>query len=179
MRFHLREWCCRLLGLVRSRESETDKELRFHLEMAEQDALRRGGSVREARIRAGGMTQAAAAVRDQGATGWISDVLRDSRPGVRLLRKSPQFTIVAILCLALGIGGVAAIFSVFDAVLIRPLPYTDAGRLVMIWDLMAKTDAMSRHNPTPVEWIEWRRLNTRIYRPRVHSARCRDTVRRG
>jgi len=147
--------------------------------MAEQDALRRGGSVREARIRAGGMTQAAAAVGDQGAIGWISDVLRDSRHGVRLLRKSPQFTIVAILCLALGIGGVAAIFSVFDAVLIRPLPYTDAGRLVMVWDLMGKTDVKSRHNPTPVEWIEWRRLNTRIYRPRVHSARCRDTVRRG
>ena len=84
----------------------------------------------------------------------------DSYHGVRLLRNSPHFTTAAILCLALGIGGIAAIFSVFDAVLIRPLPYADADRLVMIWDFMGKTDVLSRHNPTPAEWIEWRRLNT-------------------
>jgi predicted permease len=51
-------------------------------------------------------------------------------------------------------------FSAFDAVLIRPLPYTDADRLVMIWDAMGETDVTSRHNSTPAEWIEWRRLNT-------------------
>ena len=43
---------------------------------------------------------------------------------------------------------------------IRPLPYADADRLVMIWDFMGKTDVLTRHNPTPPEWIEWRRLNT-------------------
>ena len=159
MSFHLREWFHRLLGMVRRRDSETDQELRFHLEMAEEDALRRGRSAREARLRVGGVTQAAEAVRDQSAVGWLADLLRDSRHGVRLLRNSPQFTTAAILCLALGIGGIAAIFSVFDAVLIRPLPYADADRLVMIWDSMAKTDVLSRHNPTPAEWIEWRRLN--------------------
>jgi len=62
--------------------------------------------------------------------------------------------------LALGIGGITAMFSAFDAVLIRPLPYADAERLVMIWDAMGETDITSRHNPTPAEWIEWRRLNT-------------------
>jgi putative ABC transport system permease protein len=160
MSFHIREWFHRVLGIVRRRDDETDEELRFHLEMAEQDALRRGQSTREARIRVGSVAQAAEAVRDQSTVGWLSDLLRDSRHGVRLLRNSPQFTIAAILCLALGIGGIAAIFSVFDAVVIRPLPYADAGRLVMIWDWMGKTDVLTRHNPTPSEWIEWRRLNT-------------------
>jgi putative ABC transport system permease protein len=160
MNFHLRESFHRLLGMARRRDSETDQELRFHLEMAEEEALRRGRSAREARLRVGGVTQAAEAVRDQSAVGWLADLLHDSRHGVRLLRNSPQFTTAAILCLALGIGGIAAIFSVFDAVLIRPLPYADADRLVMIWDFMGKTDVLSRHNPTPPEWIEWRRLNT-------------------
>jgi len=160
MSFHIREWFHRVLGIVRRRDDETDEELRFHLEMAEQDALRRGQSTREARIRVGSVAQAAEAVRDQSTVGWLSDLLRDSRHGVRLLRNSPQFTIAAILCLALGIGGIAAIFSVFDAVVIRPLTYADAGRLVMIWDWMGKTDVLTRHNPTPPEWIEWRRLNT-------------------
>lgn len=160
MNFPLREWFQRLRGTFQRRESDTDEELRFHLEMAQEDALRRGRSTREARIRVGEVTQAAEAVRDQNTIGWLADVLRDGRHGLRLLRKSPQFAAAAILCLALGIGGVAAIFSVFDAVLIRPLPYADAGRLVMIWDFMGKADVVSKHNPTPPEWIEWRRLNT-------------------
>src|SRR4051812_24853598 len=160
MSFHVREWFQRLRETFQPRDSDTDEELRFHLAMAEQDALRRGRSARQARIHVGGVTQATEAVRDQSVIGWLADLLRDGRYGLRLLRKSPQFTTAAILCLALGIGGVAAIFSVFDAVLIRPLPYADADRLVMIWDFMAKTDVLTRHNPTPPEWIEWRRLNT-------------------
>ena len=128
--------------------------------MAEEEARRRGEPVREVRLRVGEVTQAVEAVRDQSAVGWLADLLRDSRHGVHLLRNSPQFTTAAIQCLALGIGGIAAMFSVFDAVLIRPLPYAGADRLVMIRDFMGKTDVLTRHNPTPAEWIAWRRLNT-------------------
>jgi putative ABC transport system permease protein len=161
MRFRLLEWWRRWRDTFRHREDTgTEEELRFHLEMAELDALRRGQNMRDARLRAGGVAQAAEAVRDQGTIPWLSDFLRDSRHGVRLLRNSPQFTAAAILCLALGIGGIAAIFSVFDAVLIRPLPYADADRLVMIWLDMGKRDVKSTHDATPAEWIEWRRLNT-------------------
>src|SRR5439155_18981395 len=78
----------------------------------------------------------------------------------RQIRRNPVFSAIAIATLALGIGGITAMFSVCDAVLIRPLPYADAARLVMIWDEMGKADVTSRHNPTPAEWIEWRRLNT-------------------
>ncbi len=83
----------------------------------------------------------------------------DVRYGWWQLRRNPSFSAVAIATLALGIGGMTAMFSAFDAVLIRPLPYADAGRLVMIWDAMPKTDITSRHNPAPAEWIAWRRLN--------------------
>ena len=91
---------------------------------------------------------------------WLDVAGRDVRYGLRQVRRNPAFSAIAIATLALGIGGITAMFSAFDAVLIRPLPYTDADRLVMIWDEMAETDITSRHNSTPAEWIEWRRLNT-------------------
>jgi hypothetical protein len=79
MRFLLRECFHRLLGLFRRRDSDTDEELRFHLAMAEEEAVRRGQSVRDARIRVGGVTQAAEAVHDQSAVGWLADLVHDSR----------------------------------------------------------------------------------------------------
>src|SRR2546422_2830488 len=96
------------------------------------------------------------------AWGWtrLEQLARDVSYGLRQVRREPMFSGIAIATLALGIGGITAMFSAFDAVLIRPLPYADAGRLVMIWDYMGKTDVTSKHNSTPAEWIEWRRLNT-------------------
>jgi hypothetical protein len=85
---------------------------------------------------------------------------------------------VSSATLALGIGGLAAIFSAFDTILIRPPPYADADRLVMIWDDMSINDVTAKHNSTPAEWIEWRRLNTVFHRSRDQSARRRDTLRR-
>ena len=114
MIFRLREWFRRLWGTFHRDAGERDEELRFHLEMAELDALRRGQDTREARLRAGGLAQAAEAVRDQGTIGWLSDFLRDSRHGIRLLARTPVFTAAAIVSLALGIGANTAIFSVFQ-----------------------------------------------------------------
>ena len=93
---------------------------------------------------------------------WTSlqRLLHDARYGLRQLRRNPGFSLVAIATLALGIGGVTAMFSALDAVLIRRLPYADAARLVMIWDDFGKTDITKRSAPAPAEWIEWRRLNT-------------------
>ena len=98
MRFRLLEWWRRWRETLRhGDDSQVEDELRFDQEMAELDALRKGEDVREARLRAGGVAQAAEAVRDQRTVGWLSDFLRDSRHGIRLLRRSPLFTMAAIV----------------------------------------------------------------------------------
>ena len=86
------------------------------------------------------------------------DLLADLRYAVRLLRKTPVFTVAAIGTLALGIGANAAIFSVVDAVIIRALPYTDPDRLVMVWE-DATFAGFPRNTPAPGNFNEWRRLN--------------------
>ena len=130
MKERLREWCLRVWATFTNRDDEVDDELRFHLEMAEQKALCGGASVRQARLEAGGLTQAFEAVRDQRVIGWLGDLLRDSRHGVRLLAKTPLFTAAAIGSLALGIGANTAIFSLMDAVMLRMMPVHEPERLV-------------------------------------------------
>jgi putative ABC transport system permease protein len=131
MRFRLLEWWRRCLGTFWHRDArETEEELRFHLQMAELHALRRGEDAREGRLRAGSVSQAAEAVRDQGTLRWLSDFLRDSRHGIRLLARTPVFTVAAIVSLALGIGANTAIFSLIDAVILRMMPVHEPERLV-------------------------------------------------
>ena len=131
MTFRLREWYRRLWGTFRYRDDTgTEEELRFHLEMAELDALRSGQDARDARLRVGGVAQAAEEVRDQGTIRWLSDFLRDCRHGIRLLGRSPLFTSAAIVSLALGIGANTAIFSLIDAVILRMMPVHEPERLV-------------------------------------------------
>jgi putative ABC transport system permease protein len=143
-------------------DQELDDELRDHLERATEEYVAKGMAPKEAQRRArldlGGIDQTKEKCRDARRVNWIQGFAQDLRFAVRMQRKSPGFTAVAILTLALGIGGITAMFSAFDAVLIRPLPYADADRLVMVWDDLDKTDATAA--PTPAEWIEWRRLNT-------------------
>jgi len=86
--------------------------------------------------------------------------MNDLKFAFRQLLKNPGFTAVAVLTLALGIGANTAIFSAVDAVLIRPLPYADAGRLVMIWDDDMRRTRSRKFFSTPAEWSEWRRHNT-------------------
>jgi putative ABC transport system permease protein len=90
----------------------------------------------------------------------MDTLLQDLRYGFRQVRRNPGFSVIAIATLALGIGGITAMFSAFDAVLIRPLPYPDADKLVMIWDWMPNQNVATKHQPAPAEYIEWRRLNT-------------------
>jgi predicted permease len=160
----------RLMSIVRwitrreRAEQDLNDELQAFVDMAAADEVRDGAMPAEAHrlamLKLGGLEQTKEHVRDRRHGAWLDVAAQDVRYGVRQIRRNPAFSAVAIATLALGIGGIAAMFSAFDAVLIRPLPYTDADRLVMIWDALGKADVNPKHNSTPAEWIEWRRLNT-------------------
>ncbi len=90
----------------------------------------------------------------------MEQLARDVGFGLRQVRRNPAFSGIAIATLALGIGANTAMFSAVDAVLIRPLPYVDAGRLVMIWDDDTARTGSRKFFSTPPEWQEWRQHNT-------------------
>jgi predicted permease len=146
------------------KEAELREELQFHLEEEAQQRRADGLSESEARWAARRDLGNAGLVGEttRSAWGWmrLEQFARDAAYGLRQVRRNPVFSAIAIATLALGIGGITSMFSAVDAILIRPLPYAEADRLVMIWDDMAKSDVTTKHNSTPAEWIEWRRLNT-------------------
>src|ERR1041384_3305763 len=85
-------------------------------------------------------------------------LLSDLRYGLRLMRQAPAFTAIAVVALALGIGANTAIFSTFDSVLLRPLPYQDPDRVVMVWE--DRTAAgFPRNTPAPANYLDWRTMN--------------------
>src|SRR4029453_11914757 len=85
-------------------------------------------------------------------------ILADVRYGLRLFRKSPVFSLVAVAALALGVGANRVIFSVVDAVVIRALPYDDPDRVVVIWEDATRV-GFAKNTPAPANFIDWRRLN--------------------
>jgi predicted permease len=115
-------------------EGELDKELQFHLEQQTEENLALGMPRAEARRaalrRLGGMAQIQEECRDMRRTNYIENLWHDLHYALRMLAKSPGFTVVIVLTLALSIGANSAIFSVIDGVLLRPLPYPEADRIV-------------------------------------------------
>jgi len=125
------------IGRSRQRDRAIDDEISGHLAEATEEYVRRGLSLEEARRAArrsfGGVTQAMEVYRQVRSFMWLEDVWRDSRHGLRTLRKSPAFTAAAAATLALAIGANTAMFSVLNAVLLRPLPYRAPEQLAMLW----------------------------------------------
>jgi predicted permease len=159
----LRRLLHRLLALGRARrlDRELDDEIIAHLELAERDAVAAGASLEEARFAArrrfGGLDRVKEQHRDDRSIRWIASMLRDARYGVAALGRDRGFTIVAVSVLALGIGANAAMFSLLDGVLLRPLPFPAPDRIVRIWEAPrpGATNATST-----LDFRDWRRLGT-------------------
>ena len=128
----------RLRSLFRRRQAdqELDDELRDHVERKTEEYIAKGVSLEEARRQAlldmDGIEKRKEECREARRVNWIQDLAQDLHFGVRTLRKSPGFTTVAVLTLALGIGVTTAVISIIDPVLFRPLPYANADRLVSV-----------------------------------------------
>jgi putative ABC transport system permease protein len=126
-------------------ERELDEEFQFHLEQRIELEIARGLSSQEARsvaLRAmDGIEQRKEECRDTRRVNYVDDVLRDLRYASRNLRRSPGFSTLAVLIMALGIGANTAVFSVFNAVLLRPLAYRDADRIVTLSDFSSSDKA--------------------------------------
>src|SRR5215469_7758935 len=145
-----------------TREAELDEEVRAHLDMAKQARLERGANEKDAERAArrefGNLALMKDVTRDVWGRGWLEDLVEDVRYGLRMLRKHPAFAATAILTLALGIGANTAIFSVVNTVLLRPLAYKDANRLVTVWGYN-RARGLDTDQVSPLDFADWRSQN--------------------
>jgi predicted permease len=150
----------RFRNLFRRRKLEHDlaDEMASHFEERTDELVESGMSRDEAALAAKRRFGNPTLLLERGHDVWrfssMENLLRDVRFGMRSLAKSPLFTGMAAAILALGIGANCAMFSLIDAVLLRPLPFPDAQRIVVLWERQPHQD---RHNPvSPVNYLDWR-----------------------
>jgi len=122
----------------RQLDEDLDEEVQAHLRMAAQERTEQGETAEQARAAAvrefGNVTLVKEVTRDMWGLRWLETLLQDLRYGLRILRKNPGFTAVAVLTLALGIGGNTAIFTLVDAVMLKSLPVANLQELYRVGD---------------------------------------------
>lgn len=153
----------RALFTARALDDDFETELRSHLAIATEENIRRGmapdAAARAARLRLGGVAQLQETHRDRRGLPQVDTTMQDLRYAVRTLRKNLAFSAVAVLTLALGIGATTSMFGVLHAVLIRPLPYAEPGRLVEIFETNP-LKRWTRNVASAANYADWRRMNT-------------------
>jgi hypothetical protein len=153
----------RRLWLRKKMEEELEKELRFHLDHHTADLIAQGHAPEEARRRArlalGGPDQVKEQCRDTRGTRWLEDLLQDLRYGARMLLKNPGFTLIAVITLAAGIAANTTIFSIADALILRPFNFPHQERLVMVWERGFLAGGFDHGSVAPGNFNDWREQN--------------------
>jgi predicted permease len=155
-------WLRRLVNTLRPGrvEREIDREMAFHLAERIDDLRAQGLSAsdasRTARLQFGNVGLQSERTREMNVARWVDALLRDLEYAVTSLRRTPGLTLAMVLTLALGIGANAAVFSALNAVVVQPLPFPDADRLVRVRQVQQRS---SESNIAPVRLEDWNRLN--------------------
>ena len=179
----LRRLLRRLSNFATSRRDDQrlKDEIEGHVALQTAENLRAGLSPSEARRQAllkfGPVESIKEDYRAERGMVFIETFLQDLRFAFRMLRKSPGFTAVAVLTLALGIGANTAIFSVVDAVLLKPLPYQDSSRLVVVWE-NELPHGLVRNVVSPPNFVDWQAQN-RVFQDMAYLADTRSNLTGG
>src|SRR5690348_13384743 len=150
-----RSWSRALLRRTRF-EGDMDTELRAHIEAYTEDLVRDGmlpeEALRRARIQFGGVERIKEECRESRGVHFVESLMQDLRFATRMLRKSPGFTAVAVLTLALGIGANTAVFSAVYGVLLQPLPYKNPSQLIVLNETTPRVGMVSVSYPNFLDW---------------------------
>ena len=146
---------------TKKRDADLERELRSDLELEEEEQRERGLSEEEARYAARRAFGNATLIREQTRAvwswSWLEQLVRDVKYGTRTLLRSPEFAFVSVLIMALGIGATTSLFTMVRAVLLRPLPFHDSSKLVMLYEHYRYTKGGDGFNAVaPGDYRDWR-----------------------
>ncbi len=145
----------------KQREHDLDRELKSHLDLETEEQQREGTPAGDARLAARRVLGNATLVKERTRETWgwtrIESLWKDTRFALRMLRKNPGFAAITVLALGLGVGVNTAVFSLFNSLLLRPLPFPEPDRLARMWDTYGSNMAGPVSYPNFTDWRSWNR----------------------